>query len=338
MESCRLDGRTGFGGWRLVAAAAAFAALSACAGGPYLADEGWRKAVPGPAIGTPATSAPITAPADSITETGGGHDGTLVSAQTPSSCTVLRLSDGVSDIVPTDGELRAAFVCLHELLAPAYGASGHVLVRDFAGWTRVTSTPFASAALDGRYGVVFANARALGAESSDEHFDRGFPVGATLAVSTFSVSEAGAVEGGPLILVEKMEPGFFALQGNWRYTIVGSDGQVAAVTRGVNGADVPVCADCTHSQADLLYASLLNDGVTPYAEGAGPAFPSVDTYGISGGLTEPKPEDKTISDITVMPVDGQILDPNAPVILDPNAPVFDPNAPILDPNAPITDS
>ncbi len=335
MGNYMLDGTMGIGSWRLVAAATALAALSACSGGPYLADDGWRKAVPGLSIGAPATEAPAPTPVDNSTED--GHDETLVSAQAASSCTVLRLAGGDGNAVPTDEELRAAFTCIHAALTPAFGASGHVLVRNFAGWTRVTSTPFASAALGGRHGVVFANARALGTESSDEHFDRGFPVGATLAVATFGVAEDGGVEGGPLILVEKMEPGFFALQGNWRYTIVEPDGQVAAVTRGVNDADVPVCADCTHSQADLFYASLLNNGMAPYADGAGPAFPSVDTYGISGGLTAPKPEDKTISDITVMPVEGEVLDPNAPVLLDPNAPVFDPNAPVFDPNAPVFD-
>ncbi len=230
--------------------------------------------------------------------------------------------------------MRAAYSCIQGQMASVYRASGHVLVRDFNTWTRITGTPFSSDAIGGRYGVVYANGRTLGHDLPVNHFDRGFAVGSTLAVSTFTITEDGTVEGGPLIFVEKMEPGFFALQGNWRYTIVGTDGRVEAATRGANEESVSICVGCTHSQSDLLYATLLNDGIAPFAAGDGPAFPSLDTYGSSGGLVSPETTDEAAGD-DAPSGEVRFLDPNAPVF-DPNAPL-DPNAPILDPNAPITD-
>lgn len=306
---------------RLVIAGTALVLLGACVERAYLSDDRWRKdaAVDADAPAQPAVS--VAAEPGTVLEV----DASLAVSDGPLSCSIPRLSAETGEV--NAAELRAAYACLEALTAPAYDASGHVLVQRFSAWPRLTATPFFSDALGDRYGVVFANGRALGRESSDEHFDRGFPVGATLAVSTFTLSPDGLAEVGPLVLVEKMEPGFFALQGNWRYTMVEPDGRVAAVTRGANGEGVTICAECTHSQADLFYASLLNDGVAPFAEGDGPAFPSVDTYGASGGLVAPSPNDPSIYGGDA---EGAVLDPNAP-ISDFSAPV------ILDPNDPATD-
>lgn len=310
MTDCTQDSPSRFRRWRVPAVAAALAMLCAC--GPYLADEGWRKSGPGLTDGTPRAGAAASLAQAGPAYGGGVVDAALISTDASGACTISRLAQDGGD--PSDAELNAAFACVSAGMAPTYAASRHVLVRDFAGWTRVTTVPFFSEALGDRYGVVFANGRSLGLEGSDEHFDRGFPVGATLAVPTVTISDEGNVEAGPLVLVEKMEAGFLALQGNWRFTIVDTSGRPVAVTRGLNQEDVTVCADCTHSQTDLLYAFLLNDGVVPFADGAGPAFPSVDTF----GQVPAQPSDGTGAPVG----EGAILDPNAP-ILDPNAPITD---------------
>jgi hypothetical protein len=324
----------GPGGRRLIAAAAVFAYLSGCAERAYLADEGWRGTVSGLSSDETQASAavPIGADIESANEEQIGD--ATVPALNSGACVIPRLSEPSSG-EPTASELRGAFACISAHLDPAYSQSGHVLARGYSDWTQITATPFFSEAIGGRYGVVYANARALGRGGPINQFDRGFAVGSTLGVPTFTVSEGGRVDGGPLILVEKMEPGFFALQGNWRYTIVDVDGHVAAATRGANEENVSICPGCTHSQTDLLYVTLLNDGLEPFAEGDGPAFPSQDTYGSSGGLVAPSPNDAQVDGGIGAPGIGTVLDPNAPVF-DPNAPL-DRDAPIFDPNAPITD-
>lgn len=324
----------GPGGGRLIAAAAVFVLLSGCAERAYLADDGWRGTVTAVSSGEPQASAtvPVGAEIESVIEN--QIDDATVQTLNSGACVIPRLSEADSG-EPTASELRDAFACIRPHLDLAFSKSGHVLVRGYSGWTRVTGTPFLSEAIGDRYGVVYANARALGRSDPINHFDRGFAVGSTLAVPTFTVLQGGIVEGGPLILVEKMEPGFFTLQGNWRYTIVDANGHVAAATRGANEENVSICPDCTHSQSDLLYVTLLNDGHEPFVEGDGPAFPSQDTYGSSGGLVAPSPNDAQVDGGIGVPGIGTVLDPTAPVF-DPNAPL-DTDAPILDPNAPITD-
>lgn len=324
----------GLGGGRLIAAAAVFALLSGCAERAYLVDDGWRGTVPALSSNETQASATVAIGVDIEAANENRIGDATASALNSGTCVIPRLSETDSG-EPTASELRDAFACIRAHLDLEFSKSGHVLVRGYSGWTRVTATPFFSDAIGDRYGVVYANARALGRGGRINHFDRGFAVGSTLAVPTFTVLPGGRVEGGPLILVEKMEPGFFALQGNWRYTIVDADGHIAATTRGANEENVSICADCTHSQSDLLYVTLLNDGLEPYAEGNGSAFPSQDTYGSSGGLVAPSPNDAQVDDGIGAPGIGTVLDPNAPVF-DPNAPL-DPDAPIFDPNAPITD-
>ncbi|RVU37844.1 hypothetical protein EOI86_00640 [Hwanghaeella grinnelliae] len=318
--------------WRVITAVAAFALLCGCAERAYLADDGWRGTVSG--LSSDQTPVQAYVPNGTGTDTANEDPGAgaSISASDYDACVIQRLSGGDE---PTASELRDAFTCIGASLNLSFSKSGHILARSYSNWTRVTSTPFFSEAIGDRYGVVYANARALGLDGPINHFDRGFPVGSTLAIPTFTLSEEGKVAGGPLILVEKMEPGFFALQGNWRYTIVAADGHIVAATRGGNEEDVSICADCTHSQTDLLYATLLNDGIEPYAEGAGPVFPSQDTYGSSGGLVAPSPNDAQVDSEIGAPGIGTVLDPNASVF-DPNAPL-DPDAPIFDPNAPTTD-
>lgn len=336
MVSHRIQRGVTAGRWRVLAAVSMLAFVSACAERAYLADEGWRADVPGLSKGQSAAFGPVPADSDDKAPVEEAADGAVVSLSPSGYCTIESLAAGTADAIPAAGELRAAYACLQGAIHTALRSSGHVLARQFSEWTRVTATPFLSEQIGGRYGVVYANARALDQAGQVNHFDRGFAVGSTLAVSTFEVGDGGRVEQGPVIFVEKMEPGFFALQGNWRYSVIDPDGGIVAVTRGINAEDVAICADCTHSQADLLYASLLNDGVAPYAEGDGPAFPSVDTYGSSGGLVPPPQQlDGTGGPAPSLGGDGVLLDPNAP-IFDPNAPL-DPDAPILDPNAPITD-
>ncbi len=177
-------------------------------------------------------------------------------------CTLVQPSSA-GEAGLTEEEAQAGFACLSAGLAGTYGAGVHLLAREFTGWKRVDRVPFEVAALDNRYAAVFANPRALSQDPENTHRDRGYDVGATLAVVTFSAGPDGALELGPLVFIEKMMPGYTPLKGNWRYTFVGPQGDIQAVTGGVNSADITLCADCTHEDADRLYLSLLNNGQIP---------------------------------------------------------------------------
>ena len=177
-------------------------------------------------------------------------------------CTLVRTSAADEGRL-TEEEAQAAFACLSADLAGTYGASPHLLTRQFTGWMRMDRTPFEVAALENRYVAVFANERALSQDPENLHQDRGYDVGATLAAVTFSVDPDGVLELGPLVFVEKMAPGYTPLKGNWRYTFVGPQGEVEAVTKGRNAEEITLCAECTHEDADRLYLSLLNNGQIP---------------------------------------------------------------------------
>jgi len=186
----------------------------------------------------------------------------LVETSGDGTCSVTRLADS-GDGTLTAEEAQAGFACLSASLPAIYGASPHVLTRQFGDWARVDRAPFEVAALENRYAAVYANERALSEDLGNLHRDRGYHVGATLAAVTFSVEPGGALTLGPLVFVEKMPPGYTPLQGNWRYTFVGPKGDVQAVTMGTKAEEITLCAECTHNEADLLYLSLLNNGQIP---------------------------------------------------------------------------
>ena len=233
----------------LSALLAAATALAGCT--DLMKDETVSHAVPDkPSAFVPAPVEPV-ALEDGLVATAPGADGTAV-------CTVAGGDAGLTEV-----QAQAAFACLAGGLTATFADSSHHLARQFAAWTRVDRAPFKVAALDGRYAAVYANPRALTADTVRVGLDRAFAAGSTLAIPSFSVAGDGTVEPGPLYLVEKMQPGFDPLRGNWRYTRIATDGTIEAVSNGRNADTITLCAECTHEDADRLYLSLLNNGQLP---------------------------------------------------------------------------
>jgi hypothetical protein len=75
------------------------------------------------------------------------------------------------------------------------------------------------------------------------------PVGAVLAKDSFAVKANGRVSAGPLFLMEKMNLGFNAGTGNWRYTMIMPNGSVFGTTGGAGGDKMQFCAECHLSVA-----------------------------------------------------------------------------------------
>jgi hypothetical protein len=94
---------------------------------------------------------------------------------------------------------------------------------------------------------VWANETAQKAIASHA---REVPVGAVLVAEHF---EAASTKGsGPIMLIEKRPPGFSKEHGDWRYVVVGSQGQL------VKDGVVEPCAGC-HDDAPM-------DGIFPVAD------------------------------------------------------------------------
>ena len=71
-----------------------------------------------------------------------------------------------------------------------------------------------------------------------------FPAGSALAKPSFSVKGNGKASLGPLFLMEKMEAGFNAASGDWRYTMIMPNGSVFGTTNGKNSKKVEFCIGC----------------------------------------------------------------------------------------------
>jgi hypothetical protein len=142
----------------------------------------------------------------------------------------------------SDAEALAAYDCVLEALGAAYAKSGLESAVSYQAWDIYSTAPYGSATHGGLYVHNYANeaAEAYGA------FENAgvMPEGAKLAKDSFRVTEAGAVQVGPLFIMEKMGSGFSPASNDWRYTMVLPDGTVAGSTGGEGSGKMQFCADC----------------------------------------------------------------------------------------------
>ena len=171
-------------------------------------------------------------------------------------------------------EAEAAFACILPELEPLYAASGHALARRWLGWQRLPQPPIlVPDAFGMRWLTAFGTARAVDGAPPEGYLDRDFPVGAILAMPSFTVDEDGVVAPGGLVLVEKMQRGYSGPYGNWRFTEVSHEGRDIRPLVSRGGTDAPepvVCADCTARGLDALYITLMEAGIAPDPERVAP--------------------------------------------------------------------
>lgn len=166
----------------------------------------------------------------------------------------------------TAREAEAAYTCIQPVMQTTLAASRHTLRDNFWTWTRVPGAPFVSQAMEDRHTVVYANGRALRLEGSNEQYDRGFPIGATLAAVSFRVTDTGVVNPGPILIIEKMNRSFNSDNGNWRYTQLFPAGDILGITQDGKWVEKVQCPTCRIKNSDLFYLSFLNKGIMPFID------------------------------------------------------------------------
>lgn len=176
------------------------------------------------------------------------------------------------DLSPEEAE--AAYACILPQLQALYGASGHALAERWQRWERLEQPPIlVPDAFGMRWLVAHGNERVIKGRPLEGYMDREFVVGATLAMPSFTVSEDGEVDAGPLYIVEKMQRGYSGPYGNWRFTEIPAEPRDVRpqVSRGGTAAPEPViCADCTARGLDAVYLTLVHGGTAPGADALPP--------------------------------------------------------------------
>jgi hypothetical protein len=147
----------------------------------------------------------------------------------------------------TDAEAVKVYDCLMKELKAAYAKSGSSVAASYQSWPRYSRQAFVSGTHGNRYVQNYANAtaRAYGAYEKAGVM----PPGAILAKDSFSVTPNGKVTAGPLFLMEKMNAGFNADSGDWRYSMIMPNGSIFGTTKGAGGAKMEFCAGCHLSVA-----------------------------------------------------------------------------------------
>jgi Cytochrome P460 len=157
----------------------------------------------------------------------------------------FRVSDA-AELAPADAE--AVYTALRQELAERYGRSGEALVSDYQLWQRYNTVPYGSMTHGRRFVNNYANAaaRAYGLYEAAGRL----PVGSVLAKDSFVVLEDGKVEPGPLFVMEKMPRGFNYVTGDWRYSMISPQGELAGRTKGFRAERVEFCISCHLAKED----------------------------------------------------------------------------------------
>jgi hypothetical protein len=174
----------------------------------------------------------------------------------------------VPDPARLDGARAAAiYERIRADMVAGYRLSKIPAAEDYVRWRRFNRVPYLSATHGDHYINNYANglARDYGATATQ-------PEGSIFAKDSFTVTRDGDVHSGPLVLMEKMAPGFAPETDDWRYIMIMPDGSIFGETRGFEAAEVEYCHAC-HATApagrDHLFFVPEAYRRAPLLEGAG---------------------------------------------------------------------
>lgn len=146
-------------------------------------------------------------------------------------------------------EADRTYADLRQAMAQGYARTGDPAISSYQNWTRYNTAPYASMTHGRRYVNNYANvvAQAYGAYENAGRL----PVGSILAKDSFVVTEDGDSRPGALFLMEKMAPGFNYVTGDWRYSMVTAEGDLAGKTGGFGAERVEFCITCHLAREDF---------------------------------------------------------------------------------------
>ena len=137
----------------------------------------------------------------------------------------------------TADEARDAYACISATMAEGYAKSGNQWAASYLNWRNVAAQPYVSDTHGARY--VNNYAKDIGADNYSMFEEAApAPAGTVLAKDSFVVKPNGNVSAGPLFLMEKMEAGFDADTGDWRYTLIMPNGKTIGTTGGKGAKNV----------------------------------------------------------------------------------------------------
>ena len=156
-----------------------------------------------------------------------------------------------ADLKPT--EAQKIYLGLRDKMANLYAISNHPIAKHYLNWKKYNTAPYISATHGKRYLNNYANKKAV-AYGKFENAGT-FPEGSIIAKDSFSVTEDGKVNYGPLFIMEKMKKGFNYVSGDWRYIMIMPDGSFMGETNGIDSERVKYCIGChlAKEQFDHLY-------------------------------------------------------------------------------------
>lgn len=142
----------------------------------------------------------------------------------------------------TGEEAAQVYDCLAEALHDGYttGAKRWIpadKIAEYRGWTQASSFPAAPGFHDSRFLMTWVNE--TGAEEYMRYAeDPVIPVGTWIAKESFTVTDDGNAQSGPLFLMEKVAEGTSPETDDWFYMAVAANG----TPMGVNV--ISACSDC----------------------------------------------------------------------------------------------
>lgn len=132
-------------------------------------------------------------------------------------------------------------------MAAGYSLSRMPDLRGYLKWRRFNKAPYRSATHGARYVNNYSN---QAGEAYGRFEEAGvLPQGAILVKDSFTATAGGGIYPGPIFVMEKMEPGFNAKSGDWRYTMIMPDGSVFGETKGISSEYVEFCIGCHAGRA-----------------------------------------------------------------------------------------
>ncbi len=123
----------------------------------------------------------------------------------------------------------------------------------YRDWRRYNSAPY----LSSTHGQLYVNNYANEAGAAYGRYERSgaLPEGAVLVKDSVRATADGAIAPGPIFVMEKMAAGFNYVSGDWRYSVIGPEGELWGATNGAGAERVDYCIGChlAREATDHLY-------------------------------------------------------------------------------------